>query len=67
MMEAPCHPTLLNMLEDIPLHCPAIEDLIMDVSVDQVFMGLPYVHLTLCLLRDMCFTDESSPSQSVRE
>ena len=29
----------LNMLEDIPWHCPVMKDLIMDVSVGQVLEG----------------------------
>ena len=65
-MEAPWPPTVLNMLADIPLQCPIIKDLVMDVSVGQVPKGLPYLHLTLWLLSNMCYADRSSPLQSVR-
>ena len=51
-------PTVLNMLEDIPQHCPVVKGLIMDVSVGQELNGLPYQHLTFWLLRDMCCTDK---------
>ena len=56
-MEDPWLPTLLNMLADIPWHCPIIKDLIMDVLVGHVLKGLPYLHLTLWPLRDVCCTD----------
>ena len=35
-MEAPWLPTILNMLEDIPQHCPIVKYLIVDVSVGEV-------------------------------
>ena len=39
----------------------------MDVFVGQVLKGLPYLHLTLWLLRDMCCADRGSLSQSFRQ
>ena len=39
-MEAPWLPTALNMVADIPWHCPIIKDLIMDVLVGYVLKGL---------------------------
>ena len=44
-METPWFPTVLNMLVDIPQQCPIIKNLIMDVSVGQVFKGMQYLHL----------------------
>ena len=55
--EAPWLPTFLNMLAD----------LIMDVLVGQVLKGLPYLHLTLWLLSNVCYTDRGSILQSVRQ
>ena len=46
------------MLEDIPHQCPILEDLIIDVLVGQAPKGLPLLHFTLWLLRDMCCTDK---------
>ena len=66
-MEAPWLPTVLNMLADIPRCCPIIKDLFMDVLVGHVLKGLPYLHLTLCLLRDVCCTGRGSLPQSVRQ
>ena len=43
------------------------KDLIMDVSVGLVLKGLPHLHFNLCLLRDVCFADKDSLSQSVRQ
>ena len=60
-------PIALNMLENIPLHCSVIQDLIMDVLVGQVLKGFPYMHLALWLLRDMCSTDKGSLPLSVRQ
>ena len=57
LMEAPWLPTVLNLLADIPWHCPVINDLVMDVSVGQVLKHLLYLHLTLWLLSDMCYGD----------
>ena len=65
-MEAPWLPTVLNMLADIPQQCPIIRDLIMDVLVGQVLKGLPYLHLNLWLLSNVCYTDRCSLPQSVR-
>ena len=60
-------PTILNMLADIPWCCPIIKVLIVDVSVGHVLKGLPYLHLTLWVLRDECCTDRGSVPQSVRQ
>ena len=38
----------------------------MDVLVGQLFRGLPLLHLTLGLLKDICFIDKGSLSQSMR-
>ena len=56
-MEAPLFSTVLKMLADIPCWYPIIKDLIMDVSVGQVLKGLPYLHLPLWLLSNVCYTD----------
>ena len=66
-MEAPWFPTVLNMLADIPWQCPIIKDLIMDVSVGHVVKGVPYLHLTLWLLSNVCYADRGSLPQSVRQ
>ena len=39
-MEAPWLPTVLNMLADVPQHCPIVKDLVVDVLVGQVLKGL---------------------------
>ena len=65
-MEASWLPTVLNILADIPRWCPIRNDVIMDFSVGQVLKGLPYLHLTLWLLSDVCYTDRGSLPQSVR-
>ena len=59
-MEATLFPKVLNILEEIPHWCPIVKDLIIDVSVTQVFKGLQLLHLTLWLLRDVCCTDKGS-------
>ena len=56
-MEAPWHPTVFKLLADVAQHCPIIKDLVMDVLVSSVLKGLPYLHLTLWLLRDVYCTD----------
>ena len=66
-MEAPWLPTVHNLLADIPQQCPIIKDLIVDVSGGQVLQGLPYLHLTLWLLSDVCYADRGSLPQSVRQ
>ena len=66
-MEAPWLPPVLNMLADVLQQCPLIKDLFMNVSVGQVLKGLPYLHLTLWLLSDVCYTDRGSLPQSVRQ
>ena len=43
------------------------KDLIMDVLVSQVLKGLPYLHLTLWQLSNVCYTDRGSLPQSVRQ
>ena len=63
--EAPWIPTVLNMLADIPQHCPFIKDLIMDVLVGHMLSGLPYLHLILWLLSNVCCTNRGSLPQSV--
>ena len=59
--------TVLNILADIPQQSPIIKDLVMDVLVCQALKGLPYLHLTLWLLSDVCYTDRDSLPQSVRQ
>ena len=39
----------------------------MDVSVGQVLKDLQYLHLTLWLLSDVCYTDRGSLPWSVRQ
>ena len=56
--------TALNMLVDIPHCCPIAQNLVMDVSEDQVLKDLPALHLTLWLLRYVCCADKISLSQS---
>ena len=56
---------VLNMLADVPQRCPIIKDLIINVLVGHVLKGLPYLHLTLWLLRDVCYADRGSLPQSV--
>ena len=43
LMEAPWLPTVLNMLADVPWHCPIIKDLVMYVLVGHVLKVLPYL------------------------
>ena len=59
-MEVTLLPIVLNILKNVPQHCPVIKDLIMDVLLGQVLKGLPYLHLTLWLLRDVCYIDRGS-------
>ena len=66
-MEAAWLPTVLNMLADIPWQCPIIKDLIVNVSVGQALKGLPYLHLILWLLSDVCYADKGFLPQSVRQ
>ena len=66
-MEAPWLPTVLNMLGDIPQQCPIIKDLIVDVFIGQVLMGLQYLHLTLWHPSNVCYADRGPLSQSVRQ
>ena len=66
-MEAPLLPTVLNMLADVPEQCPIIKDFIMDLLVGQELKGLPYLHLTLWLLSNVCYADRGSLPQSVRQ
>ena len=40
------------MLEDVRYWCALVKDLVRDVLVDCVLMGLPLLHLTLWLLSD---------------
>ena len=39
----------------------------MDVSIGHVLKGLPFLHLTLWLLSDVCYADRGSLLQSVRQ
>ena len=66
-MEAPWLPTVLNMLVDIPQFCPIIKALVRDVLLGQVLKDLPYLHLTLWLLRDICCAERASLPQSLRQ
>ena len=66
-MEAPWLPTVLNMLADIPQQCPIIKDLVVDVLVGQALKDLPYLHLTLWLLNNVCYIYRGSLPQSVRQ
>ena len=66
-MEAPWLPTILNMLADVPWWCPIIKDLVMDGPVGQALKGLQYLHLTLWQLSNMCYADQGSLPQSVRQ
>ena len=66
-MEAPCLPTVLNMLADVPQLCFIIKYLITDVLVGQVLKGLQYLHLPLWQLSDVCYVDKVSLPQSVRQ
>ena len=61
-MEAPGLLTVLKMLVDIPHCCPIVKNFGMDVSVDQMLMGLPSLHLTHWLLRDVHCADRVSLS-----
>ena len=65
-MVAPWLPTVLNMMVDIPHHCPVVNDLIVEVFIGHVLKSMLYLHLTLWLLRDMCCADRGSILQSVR-
>ena len=56
-MEAAWLHTVLNMLADVLQECPIIKDLVMDVLVGHMLKGLPYLHLTIWLLTDVCYTD----------
>ena len=64
-MEAPWLPTVLNVLANVPQHCPIIKDLTMNVLVEYVLKIVPYLHVTLWLLRDVCCADRGSLPQSV--
>ena len=48
-------------------HPLALSHLVVDVFVGHILRGLPYLHLTLWLLRDVCCTDMGSHLQSVRQ
>ena len=52
-MWVPCLPTVLYMLKDTPHYCPIVGNPVMDVLIAQVLWGLPLLHLTLWLLRDV--------------
>ena len=63
-MEAPWLPAVLNMLADVPQHCPIVKDLV-DAFVGHVLKGLPYLHVTLRLPRDVSCTDRRTLPLSV--
>ena len=44
---------------------PIIKDFIVDVLVGQVLKGVPYLHLTLWLLSDVCYADRGSATFSL--
>ena len=48
------------MLADVPQWCPIIKDLIVDVLVGQALKGLPYLHLTLWQLSNVCYANRGS-------
>ena len=50
MVSTWCH-TVLSMLVDIPHSCTVGQNLVMDLSVDQLLKGLPSLHLTLAAQR----------------
>ena len=58
---------VLNMLENVLWHCPFIKSLAVVVSGGQVPKGLPYLHLSLWLCRDIWYTDMGSLPHSVRQ
>ena len=66
-MEVSWLPPVLNMLADVPQQCPLIKDLIMDVSEGQVLKGLPYLHLILWLLSDVCLCRQGFSSSVCQE
>ena len=66
-MEVPWLPTVLNMLVEIPWQCLIIKDLTLDVSVGQGLKGLPYLHLTICLLSSVYYEDKGALPKSVRQ
>ena len=51
---------ILNMLEDVPHQWPVVKDLVMNVLVEWVFKGLPLLHLTLWLFRNLCCEGKGS-------
>ena len=55
-------PTVLNMLVDITYYCPIVTNVVMDYSVDWLLKGLPLLHLTLWLCRDVYCADGFSSS-----
>ena len=65
-IEATWLPVVLNMLVDIHHCCPIVQNLVMDVSLDQVLKGLPSLQLALWLISDVCCADRGSLPQSVR-
>ena len=66
LMVTPYVLTAHNMLQDVPCQCPIIKELIRDYLVDPLLRGLPSVHLTLWLPRDMCSAGQGSLPKSVR-
>ena len=46
----------------VPQCCPIIKDLLVDILVSHMLKGLPYMHLTLWLLRDVFWRQGFSSS-----
>ena len=66
-MEAPWFHTVLTMLEYALWQYSMAKDVNRDVLVDQVLIGLPSLHCTVWLLKNVCCADKGSLPQSVRK
>ena len=64
-VEASWPTTVLNILENVPHEVFHFKNLISNVFGDWLLKGMPSLHLTLWLLRDMCCVDNASHPQSV--
>ena len=62
----PWYSTVLNLFADIPQQCPIIKYMFMNVLVGHVLKGLPYLHLNIWLLRNVCCVDRDSLPQSFK-
>ena len=60
ILVAPWLPTVLNMLKDIPLHNPTIENLVRDILLCQLLLALLSLPLTFWLLRDTWCSHKNS-------